>query len=150
MNQLAQTRLLQSIEEAVVDTDGQLDACSIGLFTSPNTINQSLTVADLVEVAYTGYARQPITWGPSDFPPGGEYRGSISDLISFPSAFGHTPDPVVGWFVVKTTPGTAALLLGLFDTPITLQEIESEFSGLLFFGLSQTDNWGRFDAVVGS
>lgn len=65
LTNLAMAQMLADALRAAADpgADGTLKGAHAALVKNGPAFNRGLLTADITEVAYTGYARQPITWG---------------------------------------------------------------------------------------
>lgn len=102
-----------------------------GLFTAPVTPSKTLTIADLTEATYPGYARQLLAMG-------APFRDPVNGISALSDALAWfqtgTPVPVIiygTFYAYAATP----LLLGVevFQTPIPLNDLLDSFTTVLQF-----------------
>jgi len=103
---------------AAAPATGPFAGALLGLFTNNITPTRSTILADLVEAAYAGYARQAGVYSV----PGRDQNGNIGSFTTrliWQETGGPTAVNVYGIFLVDST---GMILYGaeLFDTPITL------------------------------
>jgi len=125
------------------DYTGVFGDCQIGLFTSWPGANAELTLADLTEADYTGYARQSITWT-TPYEGSDETANMISGAHVFRPTDSATPNTVIGAFIVDDD--TNLVAFGGFDTTIPMQSDQDQATLLAQIVLDATRDYGDVTA----
>jgi len=127
---------------------GLIGSAHLGLFVQGTPgFSESLTLADIVEATYDGYARLPVAWGSTGQDPLG--RPSVhgtSDLFSPTGSV--TPNTLTGVFIADALAAGNLLGLAYFPAQIIFNGIEDDLTIVPVVKIpSDLDNWGAINAI---
>lgn len=121
--------------------NGPLTGAKLFLFSNPIVLTKRLTLADLTEAVYSGYARQgPVTWGTQIEQADGSVT-ILSDLHTFVAvaASGFTSGQVAGWALISNDATPVLLMAEVLGTPFQFVNPGDGFGLVVQFNLNPSN-----------